>query len=62
MVAGNHTEEIAVTAPDGSLRYYWNYDGTTTWSGTQIAPPGTASTSPAITRSSLGTEIAVSGP
>ena len=30
MVAGNYTEEIAVTATDGSLRYYWSYDGTPT--------------------------------
>ena len=27
-MAGNYTEEIAVTATDGSLRYYWSYDGT----------------------------------
>ena len=26
MVAGNNTMEIAITATDGSLRYYWAYD------------------------------------
>jgi len=30
MAAGNGTEEIALTATDGSLRYYWSYDGTPT--------------------------------
>jgi hypothetical protein len=39
MVAGNYTMEIAVTATDRSLRYYWSYDGT--WYQGQIAPPGT---------------------
>jgi hypothetical protein len=62
MVAGNYTMEIAVTATDGSLRYYWAYDGTSTWYGAQIAPPGTASTSPAMTRFNGGTEITVAGP
>jgi hypothetical protein len=54
--------EIAVTATDGSLRYYWSYDGTSTWYGAQIALPGTASTSPSMTRFNGGTEIAVAGP
>jgi hypothetical protein len=62
MVAGNYTEEIAVTATDGSLRYYWSYDGTLTWYGAQIAPRGAVSASSAMTRSSGGTEIAVAGP
>ncbi|HJY74233.1 MAG TPA: hypothetical protein VJ347_20855, partial [Streptosporangiaceae bacterium] len=62
MVAGHYTEEIAVTATDGSVRYYWSYDGTSTWYGAQIAPPGTASASPAMTRFSGGTEITVAGP
>jgi hypothetical protein len=61
-VAGNYTMEIAVTATDGSLRYYWSQDGTPTWYESQIAPPGTAYSSPAMTRSSGGTEIAVAGP
>ena len=62
MVAGNYTEEIAVTATDGSLRYYWSWDGTPTWYGAQIAPPRTASSPPAMTRFNGGTEIAVAGP
>lgn len=44
---------------DGSLRYYWSHDGTPTWYQGQIAPPGYATSSPSITRSSSGTEIAV---
>jgi hypothetical protein len=62
MTAGNGTEEIALTATDGSLRYYWSYDGTPTWYQGQIAPPGYATSSPSITRSNGGTEIAVAGP
>ena len=62
IVAGNYTMEIAVTATDGSLRYYWSPGGTPTWYGAQIAPPGTVSASPAMTRANGGTEIAVAGP
>jgi hypothetical protein len=42
----NGTQEIALTATDGSLRYYWSYDGTPTWYQGQIAPPGYATSSP----------------
>jgi len=49
------------TATDGSLRYYWSRDGTSAWYGAQIAPPGTVSASPSMTRSNGGTEIAVAG-
>jgi hypothetical protein len=62
MVVANHTAEIAVTATDGSLRFYWSPEGTATWYGEQMAPPGTASSSPAMTRFSGGTEVAVTGP
>ena len=54
--------EIAVTAPDGSLHYYWSNDGTPTWYGTPITPPGIRRLLPRHHRSGGGTEIAVAGP
>ena len=62
MTAGNYTMEIAVTGRDGSLHYYWSNDGTPAWSGSQVAPPGTTTSSPAMTRANGGTDIAVAGP
>jgi hypothetical protein len=58
--------ELAATAPDGSLHYYFNVDGNPNWSASQVAGAGTTSSAPAIVRfansSGLGTELAATAP
>jgi hypothetical protein len=62
MVATGSAMEIAATAVNGSCWFYWAANGTTNWHPTQIAGPGSTSTSPAMVRSGGATEIAALGP
>jgi hypothetical protein len=53
---------IAVEGPGNSLWFYWNINGSPTWTGEQVAGPGTTYSAPAITDSGSGVQIAAAGP
>jgi hypothetical protein len=62
MVGADNGMEIAATAPDGSLWFYWAANGTSTWHPEQVAGPGTTATAPAMVASGNAIEIATNGP
>ena len=58
MTSAGGSMEIAATGADGSLWFYWAYDGTNTWHPQELSGPGTTIASPAMTTSSGTYEIA----
>jgi hypothetical protein len=54
--------EMAATGSDGSLWFYWEYNGTSAWNPDRVAGPGSTSGSPSILTYNGGTEIAATGP
>ena len=62
MVGADNGMEIAATAPDGSLWFYWATNGTPTWHPEEVAAQGTPASAPAMVASGNAIEIAANGP
>ncbi len=62
IVRSSDSTEIVSQRANGSLLFFWNADGTSGWSQSQIAGPGSAASGaasgPAVVRSSDSTEVA----
>lgn len=51
--------EVAYIAPDASLWFFWNINGTTAWHPEEVSGPGTMQGAPAMVAGPYTTEIAV---
>jgi hypothetical protein len=53
---------IVARGPNGSLKFYWAFNGSSHWHAETVAPAGSITSAPSIAENSAGANIVARGP